>query len=48
MYFIGMLVAVEFIEKEGKQYFGSAMTRMTRHMTRMMASMTRFSTSSAF
>lgn len=42
-----MLVAVEFIAKAGKQYFGSAITRMTRHMARMANSMTRFSTFSA-
>ena len=48
MYFMGMLVAVEFIVKVGKQYFGSAITRMIRHIARMMTSMTRFSTSSAF
>ena len=44
MYFIGMLVAVEFIAKVGKQYFGSAITRMIRHMARMTTSMTMFST----
>ena len=42
-----MLVAVEFIAKAGKQYFGSAITRMIRHMARMANSMTRFSTFSA-
>ena len=48
MYFMEMLVAVENIAKVRKEYFGSAIARMTRHMARMMTSMTRFSTSSAF